>query len=351
MPSVSDWKVPASVQPKPEDYGYDLDAALGAVVGVRAIIPGDAFTAETLGTERAGNGVLIRADGLVLTIGYLITEAETIWLTLIDGRAVPGNVLGYDQATGFGLIQALARLDLPALPIGQSSAVSVGERVVVGGAGGRQRSVAARIVAKQEFAGYWEYVLDEAIFTAPAHPNWGGTALIGPRGELIGIGSLQLQEGREQGPPGDINMIVPIDLLKPILDDLLTLGRPNRAAAAVARPLRHRDREPGRGRRPRQGRAGAERRSAHRRRGALGRGRRGERSRRAVPQGLVARRGRRRSAAVDLSRRQDHRDAAQVRRPQPLPQGAEAALVSRVIDPLAARKYHRRASLDCAARP
>ena len=113
-----------------------------AVVGVRAIIPADAFTAETLGTERAGNGVLIRDDGLVLTIGYLITEAETIWLTLIDGRAVPGTVLAYDQETGFGLMQALARLDLPALPLGQSSAASVGERVVVGGAGGRQHSVA-----------------------------------------------------------------------------------------------------------------------------------------------------------------------------------------------------------------
>jgi S1-C subfamily serine protease len=145
---------------------------------------------------------------------------------LIDGRAVPGTVLAYDQSTGFGLIQALARLDLPALPIGKSSAVSVGERVVVGGAGGRQKSVAARVVAKQEFAGYWEYVVDEAIFTAPSHPNWGGTALIGPQGDLIGIGSLQLQEGNEQGPPGDVNMSVPIDLLQPILDDMLTLGRP-----------------------------------------------------------------------------------------------------------------------------
>ena len=94
MPSLSDWKVPAAVQPKPEDYAYDLDQALAAVVGVRSIIPGDAFTAETLGTERAGNGVLIRNDGLVLTIGYLITEAETIWLSLSDGRAVPGHVLG-----------------------------------------------------------------------------------------------------------------------------------------------------------------------------------------------------------------------------------------------------------------
>src|SRR6187200_166941 len=225
MPSVSDWKVPAAVQPKPEDYGYDLDAALSAVVGIRAIIPGDAFTAETLGTERAGNGVLIRADGLVLTIGYLVTEAETIWLTLIDGRAVPGTVLAYDQATGFGLIQALARLDLPALPIGQSSAASVGERVVVGGAGGRQKSVAARIVAKQEFAGYWEYVVDEAIFTAPAHPNWGGTALIGAGGELLGIGSLQLQQAAEGGQAENLNMVVPIDLLKPILNDLITTGR------------------------------------------------------------------------------------------------------------------------------
>src|SRR4029453_10988887 len=150
MASVTDWKVPPSAQPKPEDYAYDLDAALSAGVGVRAIIPPGAFTADTLGTERAGNGVLIRSNGLVLTIGYLITEADTIWLTLVDGRAVPGTVLAYDQATGFGLIQALARLDLPALPLGQSSAVTVGERVVVGGAGGRHRSVAARVVAKQE---------------------------------------------------------------------------------------------------------------------------------------------------------------------------------------------------------
>ena len=228
MPSASDWKVLPAVQPKPQDYGYDLEQALSAVVGVRAVIPPDAFTADTLGTERTGNGVLIRADGLVLTVGYLVTEAETIWLSLIDGRNVPGTVLGYDQTTGFGLVQALARLDLPALPIGQSGGVPIGESVVVGGAGGRARSVAARVVAKQEFAGYWEYVIDEAIITAPSHPNWGGTALIGPTGDLLGVGSLQLQEGREHGPPGDLNMIIPIDLLKPIFDDLLTLGRPNR---------------------------------------------------------------------------------------------------------------------------
>ena len=228
MASLSDWKIPSSVQPKPEDYRYDLDHALSSVVGVRTIIPADAFTADTLGTERTGNGVLIRPDGLVVTIGYIITEAETVWLSLIDGRAVPGHVLGYDQVTGFGLIQALARLDLPTLPIGDSSAAQVGERVVIGGAGGRQRSVAARLVGRQEFAGYWEYVLDDALFVSPAHPHWGGTALIGPAGDLLGVGSLQLEQAREGGKSEHINMVVPIDLLKPILEDLQTRGQPNR---------------------------------------------------------------------------------------------------------------------------
>ena len=204
------------MQPNPDNYEYELDQALSSVVGIRTIIPPDAFTAETLGTERLGNGVLIR-NGVVLTIGYLITEAETVWISH-GNRVVPGHVLGFDQATGFGLVQALARLDLPPLPIGSSSKAEVGEQVVVGGAGGREGSVAARIVAKQEFAGYWEYVLDEAIFTAPGHPHWGGTALIGPGGDLLGIGSLQVQhQARELGRPSNLNMIVPIDLLKPIL--------------------------------------------------------------------------------------------------------------------------------------
>ncbi|HUL05773.1 MAG TPA: S1C family serine protease [Candidatus Acidoferrum sp.] len=228
MPTTGDWTVSSALQPKAEDYDFDLDRALAAVVGLRSAVPEDAFTAEVLGTERAGNGVLIRSDGLVLTIGYLIVEAESVWLSLSDGRGVAGHVLGYDQESGFGLVQALARLDLPALPLGESGNAPVGESVVVGGAGGRQRSVAARIAAKQEFAGYWEYFLDEAIFTAPSHPQWGGSALIGPAGDLLGIGSLQLQREGDGGRREDLNMIVPIDVLKPILDDLITLGRPNR---------------------------------------------------------------------------------------------------------------------------
>jgi S1-C subfamily serine protease len=220
MPSISEWKIAAAMQPRSEDYAYDLDRALQSVVGLRATMPPDAFTAETLGTERAGHGVLIRESGLILTIGYLITEADQIWLHLADGRAVAGTVIGFDPVSGLGLVQALGRIDLPVMPFGDSSAVALGDKVVVGGAGGRKRSVAARVAGKQEFAGYWEYVLDEAIFTAPSHPNWGGTALIGARGDLLGIGSLQL----EGSTGNDINMVVPINMLKPVLDDMLSFG-------------------------------------------------------------------------------------------------------------------------------
>jgi S1-C subfamily serine protease len=228
MASLIEWKVPPAVQPRAEDYSYDLERALSSVVGLHAIIPPDAFTADTLGVERAGNGALI-GDGLVLTVGYLITEAETIWLHLGDGQVVQGHALGFDQETGFGLVQALGRIDLPTLALGSSKDAEIGERVVVGGAGGRTRSLAGRIAAKQEFAGYWEYYLDEAIFTYPAHPNWGGTALISGQGDLIGIGSLQLERARK-GKSEHLNMTIPIDLLKPILADLKAFGRVNKPA-------------------------------------------------------------------------------------------------------------------------
>ena len=228
MPRNIEWEIPGEIQPKSADCNFDLDRALAAVLGLQAIVPQDAFTAGTLGTERAGSGVLIRRDGLVLTIGYLITEAETIWLTSAGGGAVPGHVLGYDQETGFGLVQALGRLDLPALELGAGRRVGAGDRAIMAAEGGRRHAIAARVVARQEFAGYWEYVLDRAIFTAPAHPFWGGAALIAADGSLIGIGSLQLQHSSGRELRRDVNMVVPIDLLPPILDDLLTYGRPNR---------------------------------------------------------------------------------------------------------------------------
>lgn len=192
-----------------------------SLVAVRANVPDDAFTAQTLGTEREGSGVVIRDNGLVLTIGYLITEAEEVWLTRHDGKVVAAHALAYDQETGFGLVQALGPLDLPALPLGESAAAKVGDPIMlIDGVG---QSVEGEIVARQEFAGYWEYLLDDAIFTAPAHPSWGGAALVDSNGAVLGIGSLRLQMATGEDV-ADINMIVPIDILKPILDDLVKRG-------------------------------------------------------------------------------------------------------------------------------
>jgi S1-C subfamily serine protease len=229
MAKETDWQFPAEMRPRPEDWRFDLDGALDAVVQLRAEIPEDAFTAQILGTERVGNGVVIRDDGLVLTIGYLITEASTIWITTNKGVVAPAFPLGYDQTTGFGLVHPLGKLGLRPLARGSAASCRIGENVVIAGHGGRARALRATVFAKREFAGYWEYVLDEAIYTAPAHPQWGGAALIGSEGRLLAIGSLLVQEkvdgGLLQG-----NMLVPIDLLEPIFDDMLKLGRPQREA-------------------------------------------------------------------------------------------------------------------------
>ena len=203
----------------------DIDPKIRSVVALRATIPDDAFTAGGLGTKREGSGVVVNDRGLVLTIGYLITEAAEVWLTTLDGAVVPAHALAYDQETGFGLVQALGTLDVPALEFGESGNAKLGDAVVF--ADGAGRSVRASIVGKQEFAGYWEYLLDEALFVAPAHPSWGGGALIDAEGKLIGIGSLRLQMIRN-GEAADINMAVPIDLLPPIFNDLVTRGQANR---------------------------------------------------------------------------------------------------------------------------
>ncbi|MGE0735024.1 MAG: S1C family serine protease [Alphaproteobacteria bacterium] len=227
MPKKTERDVSFLRPPTAADFDCDLERARQSVVALKADVPEDAFTAGTLGIERAGSGVVIGDRGLVLTIGYLVTEAESLWLTTYDNRAVPGHVLGYDQETGFGLVQALGKLDVPPLPLGDSSETKIGDPVLIAG-GGRAQSVFARIVAKQEFAGYWEYLLDEAIFTAPAHGFWGGTGMIGRDGKLLGIGSLHVQQATGLGSARDVNMIVPIDLLKPILDDLMKFGRVNK---------------------------------------------------------------------------------------------------------------------------
>ncbi len=227
MAEQRDWAFPAEMRPRPEDWRFDLDRALDAVVQLRAEVPEDAFTASILGTERAGNGVVIGEGGLVLTIGYLVTEASVIWLTTNKGAVAGGTVLAYDQGTGFGLVQALGKLGVKPIERGSAGPIRVGGNVVIAGHGGRGHALKATVFAKREFAGYWEYVLDEALFTAPAHPQWGGSALIGADGKLAGIGSLLVQEKIDAGTIQG-NMVVPIDLLEPILDDMVKRGRANR---------------------------------------------------------------------------------------------------------------------------
>jgi S1-C subfamily serine protease len=228
MAEAENWAFPGNLQPRPEDCAFALGPVLDALVLVRCQVPEDAFTAPILGTERAGNGVVIREDGLVLTMGYLITEASAVWLTTNRGAAVAGYPLAFDQATGFGLVQPLGRLDAPVLARGSAASCAIGDEVIVAGHGGAAHALKTSIVARREFAGYWEYVLDEALFTAPAHPQWGGAALIGDEGKLLGIGSLLVQE-QVGGKTVQGNMIVPIDLLEPILDDMAKLGRTSRA--------------------------------------------------------------------------------------------------------------------------
>jgi len=224
MSETTSWSIPDQLQPQPGGVGFDLDAALRSIVLVHAAIPEDAFTASVLGTERMGNGVVIRADGLVLTIGYLITEAETIWLTTHAGTAVAAHPLAYDQATGFGLVLPLGAVSLPVLPLGSAAPTPVGSEVIVMSHGGIKHALKAKLVAKREFAGYWEYLLDEALFTSPAHPHWSGAALVGLDGKLLGIGSLFVQEPiNDQAEQA--NMFVPADLLAPILDAMASTGR------------------------------------------------------------------------------------------------------------------------------
>jgi len=231
MSEWTEWAFPAALQPRPEQVQFNLEQAVRSVVMVHAEVPDDAFTASVLGTQRIGSGVVIGADGLVVTIGYLITEATSVWLTSASGRVVPAHALAYDQATGFGLVLPLGRLELPPVPRGRGRSLDVGDDVIVIGHGGLAHSLNAKVIARREFAGYWEYVLDEALFTTPPHPQWGGTGLFGADGRLLGVGSLLVQE-TVSGETFDANMFVPIELLDPILDDMVRLGRP----AGAARP-------------------------------------------------------------------------------------------------------------------
>ena len=223
MSKPDQWAFRDALQPKADEIQFDLDRALDAMVLIRAEVPADGYTAANLGTERGGYGVVIREDGLILTIGYLVTEATQIWLTTNCGAVVEGYPLAYDRTTGFALIQPLGKLNAPPLRRGLSSDVKVGDDAFVLGHGGRAHALKTKLIGKSEFAGPWEYLLDEALFTTPAHPQWGGTALLDGQGDLIGIGSLLVQQ-EVNGEGVHVNMFVPIDLLNPIFDGMLQTG-------------------------------------------------------------------------------------------------------------------------------
>ncbi|MDP2645256.1 MAG: S1C family serine protease [Desulfobacterales bacterium] len=208
----------------------DVDATLGAIVRVRATVPETARSAARLGLEREGNGVAIDAKGHVLTIGYLILEAAEVEITGGDGQAVQASVVGYDHHTGFGLLKAARPLKVPVMELGDSARLAEGEPLVVAGYGGRQAAQGVRVVSLSEFAGAWEYLLDRAIFIAPSYDDYGGAALIDRRGRLVGIGSLISQVNIAGLGLLAANMFVPIDLLKPILADLISSGRPEKSS-------------------------------------------------------------------------------------------------------------------------
>ena len=202
----------------------DLTVDSLSVVKIRAKAVANARTMRSLGNQREGTGVVIDSEGLVLTIGYLIVEAESVELSTADGRAFPATVIGYDNATGFGLLKALRPLPIKPVQFGQSAAISEREMVLIVGFDG---VAPAYVVSRRPFIGYWEYLLDDAIYTAPATVNWSGAALLNREGKLLGIGSLVVGDsmGTRTQVPG--NMFVPIDLLKPLLGDLIATGKPS----------------------------------------------------------------------------------------------------------------------------
>ena len=198
---------------------------LKAIVKIRATIPSDAHTARTLGTEREGNGVVIDSKGHILTIGYLIVEAEDIQVFAAEGKPVKATFVGYDHKTGFGLLRTEEPLGVTPIKLGQSSEVKEGDPVIVAGHGGGDSLQAVRVISRKEFVGYWEYLLEDAIFTTPPYANYGGAALVGREGQLLGIGSLFTQIMIQGFGSIPCNIFVPIDHLKPILSDLIAKGR------------------------------------------------------------------------------------------------------------------------------
>jgi S1-C subfamily serine protease len=214
-----------AVAQAPEPRPAWIEELVSAVVRVKTHINPEGRTVEGLGRQREGSGIVIDGNGLVLTIGYLMVEAFAAEVIDNSGRALPANVVGYDHESGFGLLRTIEPLKLKPLAMGKSADVKQGDPVLIASSGGVDMVAPAYVVARREFAGSWEYLLDDALFTAPPHPSWSGAALISREGKLVGVGSLIVGDatGGAEKSPG--NMFVPIDRLPPILGELLSGGR------------------------------------------------------------------------------------------------------------------------------
>src|SRR5215470_18512539 len=203
----------------------DAENVLAAVVRIKMTAIPNARSNTTLGATREGTGVVIDERGHVVTIGYIVIEADSIEITTQDDRTVPATLVGYDHASGLGLLRPTTPLGVKPMPMGQAADVAQREPVMVLPAGGRDAASLAYVVAKRKFTASWEYLLETAIFTSPPTMQWAGAALVSREGKLIGIGSLLVREALDEGSQAPGNMFVPIDLLKPILPDLIAKGR------------------------------------------------------------------------------------------------------------------------------
>ena len=205
-------------------YNVDFDNSLSSIVSINTYAPHNCFSADLLGTERSGHGVVIRDDGLILTVGYILTEAESIWIKTKEKEAIQGYIVGNDFESGLGLIKAVEPLHVPKMTCGNIEDLHVNDSVLVAGYGGLGYTIEASIVEIKEFAGRWEYILDQAIYTTPAHPNWAGAALIGKKGKLYGIGCLLIQEVEQSNKVDGNNMFIPVETITPYIDEILEYG-------------------------------------------------------------------------------------------------------------------------------
>jgi serine protease Do len=224
------FELPAAAQTTAPNNG--ADELLSAVVQLKTYINPDGRTVKNLGQQRQGSGIVIDDKGLILTIGYLMVEAQSAEVVTNAGRQVAAEPVGYDHDTGFGLLRATEPLHVKPLSIGRSANLKEQDQVLAASFGGRAGIAPAYVMSLREFAAGWEYLIPGAIFTAPAHSEWSGAALMARDGKLVGVGSLVVGDVTGQGKNLPGNMYVPIDLLPPIMADLLSSGR----ATGPARP-------------------------------------------------------------------------------------------------------------------